>query len=139
MPRLDATSAGAGAGALGVLILVGLYLLPGIVASSRGAKNAGSVWVIDILLGWSLIGWVVALAMAFGETKADDTERLRRVMTLTAGPATPRSPGTTQTVPPVEASRSKFCTGCGAPAGSGTFCAECGAKLPTQPTRGPII
>lgn len=49
-----------------IIALVGLgaYLVPGIVASARHVPNQGSVWVVNILLGWTLIGWGVALAMA---------------------------------------------------------------------------
>lgn len=48
------------------LCLVTAWLLPTIVASSRGMPNVGSVAVIDVLLGWTVIGWIVALAMACG-------------------------------------------------------------------------
>jgi len=41
-----------------------LYFIPTIVAITRHVPNTGSVIVINLLLGWSLIGWVVALAMA---------------------------------------------------------------------------
>jgi hypothetical protein len=53
---------GTGAGLL--IVLIGLYLIPTVVAMVRHVPNAGSVAVINIFLGWSLIGWVVALAMA---------------------------------------------------------------------------
>ena len=41
-----------------------LYFIPAIIASARALPNQGSVWVINIFLGWTFIGWVVALAMA---------------------------------------------------------------------------
>lgn len=44
--------------------LIALYFVPTIVAFSREVVNAGSVLVINLFLGWTLIGWVVALAMA---------------------------------------------------------------------------
>jgi Superinfection immunity protein len=44
--------------------LVGLYFLPTIVAASRKVPNVGSIAVINVFLGWTLVGWVVALAMA---------------------------------------------------------------------------
>jgi len=60
------STGGAGAGVLivVVLILAILYFIPTIVATNRKVTNTGSVFVINLLLGWSLIGWVVALAMA---------------------------------------------------------------------------
>ena len=42
-----------------------LYLLPCLIGCARHAPDMGAVAVINILLGWTLIGWVVALAMAF--------------------------------------------------------------------------
>ena len=41
-----------------------LYFVPTIVAITRHVPNTGSVIVINLFLGWSLIGWIVALAMA---------------------------------------------------------------------------
>ena len=50
-----------------VLVIAGgiaAYLIPTIIAVMRKVPNVGSVAVINILLGWLMIGWVVALAMA---------------------------------------------------------------------------
>jgi hypothetical protein len=40
------------------------YFVPSWVALRRDVPHKGSVVVIDIFLGWTLAGWVVALAMA---------------------------------------------------------------------------
>jgi hypothetical protein len=56
-------SPGLGVGVIVVLAL-GCYFLPTIVATARKVPNVGSVFVINLFLGWTLIGWVVALAMA---------------------------------------------------------------------------
>lgn len=42
----------------------GVYLLPTLIGWARHVPNLGSVAVVNILLGWTLAGWVVALAMA---------------------------------------------------------------------------
>ena len=49
-----------------LVIILGFiaYIVPTIVALRRHVPNAGSVIVINMLLGWSIIGWAVALAMA---------------------------------------------------------------------------
>src|SRR5712692_10081460 len=60
----DAGSAAGGAGLFLFLVLGGLYFIPTIVAVIRKVPNIGSVIVINLLLGWTLVGWVVALAMA---------------------------------------------------------------------------
>jgi hypothetical protein len=57
--------ASAGGGLLvGFLLLACLYFLPTIIAVARSVPNTGSVAVINVFLGWTFIGWVVALAMA---------------------------------------------------------------------------
>jgi hypothetical protein len=59
---LGTVIADAGGGVL--LVVVALYFLPTIIAAARKVPSVGSVVVINVLLGWTLIGWVVALAMA---------------------------------------------------------------------------
>jgi hypothetical protein len=40
------------------------YWIPTAVAFFRAVPNKASVLVINLFLGWTIIGWVVALAMA---------------------------------------------------------------------------
>jgi hypothetical protein len=47
-------------------VLLAIYLIPTIVAVARGHHNMGTIIVLDLFLGWTLVGWVVALAMACG-------------------------------------------------------------------------
>jgi hypothetical protein len=49
---------------IGIWIILGLFFVPAIVASARGHHNSGSVFVLNFFLGWTLVGWVVALAIA---------------------------------------------------------------------------
>lgn len=56
--------------ALFVFVLV--YCLPGIIASLRKHHNRAAIWVTTILLGWTTLGWVIALiwsATATSEVK----------------------------------------------------------------------
>jgi hypothetical protein len=49
----------------GLLLLVlalALYFLPSIVGQKK--KNAGAIFALNLLLGWTLIGWVVAFVWA---------------------------------------------------------------------------
>lgn len=46
------------------IVLVIMYFVPTLVAFSRHVRNAGSVAVINVFLGWTVIGWIIALAMA---------------------------------------------------------------------------
>ncbi|MBY0421233.1 MAG: superinfection immunity protein [Parvularculaceae bacterium] len=54
------------AGFLLLVALIALYFLPIIVAASRGHPGRGGVFVLNLFLGWTLVGWVVALAWAAG-------------------------------------------------------------------------
>ncbi|WP_448062023.1 superinfection immunity protein [Cellulomonas hominis] len=40
------------------------YMLPWAIAATRGRSNQATIGVLNLLLGWSLIGWVVTLVMA---------------------------------------------------------------------------
>lgn len=69
------------------IILIGLvlmiYVLPCIVCSMRGATNGGTVFIVNLLFGWTLIGWVTALIIVcISQTKtsvAIEKETLRRL------------------------------------------------------------
>lgn len=51
--------------ALVLLILyVGGYMLPTIVGAARQRHNLLAIAALNLLLGWTLIGWVVALVWA---------------------------------------------------------------------------
>ncbi len=63
------TTAGIVAQVVILALVCGLYFLPTIVAASRHVTNVGSVAVINLFLGWTFIGWVVALAMAARSAK----------------------------------------------------------------------
>lgn len=47
-----------------VVTAFAIYFMPTIVAVQRGVRNQGSVMILNLFLGWTLVGWVVALAMA---------------------------------------------------------------------------
>jgi hypothetical protein len=59
------------------LVLLLVYFVPTIVAWGRHRMTA-SVFVVNLFLGWTLIAWVVALAMAVSGTRRDDAERAYR-------------------------------------------------------------
>ena len=47
-----------------LVVVVLLYFLPTIIASKRRVPNQGTVFVVNFFLGWTFIGWIVALAQA---------------------------------------------------------------------------
>ena len=51
--------------AVGVLVLgLGLYLLPSVVAFQRRKQNAAAILVLNPFLGWTVLGWLGALVWA---------------------------------------------------------------------------
>lgn len=41
-----------------------IYLLPALVAGCRGHQNRIAIGALNILLGWTFVGWVIALVWA---------------------------------------------------------------------------
>lgn len=60
------------ADAVSVVLVLLVYLVPSFVAYWRMPPNVYSVIAINVLLGWTLIGWVVALAMALRDVPEYD-------------------------------------------------------------------
>ena len=46
------------------LIILLLYMAPSFVAGLRHHKNTNAITVLNLLTGWTLIGWVAALVWA---------------------------------------------------------------------------
>ena len=49
---------------IGFAVAVAFYFAPAIIAGSRGKKNTGAIMAMNFFLGWTLIGWVMALVWA---------------------------------------------------------------------------
>jgi len=47
------------------IIVAIFYFIPAMIAYHRRHKNAGAITALNLFLGWSLIGWVVAIVWAF--------------------------------------------------------------------------
>jgi hypothetical protein len=64
----SAIEAAAQSGALqagsGLLVLLTAYFLPAIAAGIRRHHNSGAIFAANLLLGWTMLGWVVALIWA---------------------------------------------------------------------------
>ncbi|MGH9480915.1 MAG: superinfection immunity protein [Terriglobales bacterium] len=87
---------------LTLLVLVLLYFLPAILA--RNKQNFLGVFLVNFLLGWTVIGWVAALVWALSE---------------------PERPYVIIPAPSAPAAATKFCCACGVPTAS-RYCPHCG-------------
>ena len=47
-----------------VVLALGLYLLPAMVAAGRKHRSGTAITALNILLGWTFVGWVAALVWA---------------------------------------------------------------------------
>lgn len=73
--------------ALALIVLL-LYFLPTYVALRRKLPNKGAVIVINLFFGWTFLGWVIALAMAYGRNK----EPVQQIMYMQQPPTNPDQP-----------------------------------------------
>lgn len=53
-----------------------IYLLPSIIAVIRGHHRTGAIILLNIFLGWTAVGWVVALLWSLlAESTTEKVER----------------------------------------------------------------
>lgn len=65
----DSSSSAATSGGLLLILLLGLYFLPTIVGSRH--HNVGAIFVLNLFLGWTFLGWVIALVWACTKSASD--------------------------------------------------------------------
>jgi hypothetical protein len=54
-------------GIMAFLLIAGIgaaYFAPAIVANRRKRPNAGAIFAVNLLLGWTVLGWVLSLVWA---------------------------------------------------------------------------
>jgi len=58
-------------GILGIILMIvclvagaGVYFIPTFVALARRQRNILSIFILNLLLGWSIVGWVISLVWA---------------------------------------------------------------------------
>ena len=91
------------------LILTALYFLPSIIGKDK--RDAVGIFLVNLFLGWTLIGWVVAFLWACASDRPTAV-----VQYAPAG------------LPVIGAAR--FCSHCGTPAVHVVqYCHSCGARV----------
>jgi hypothetical protein len=58
---------------LPVTMVLGLYLFPSLVAISRRHHQRAAIVALNLLLGWTLVGWVISLVWALTATPGATT------------------------------------------------------------------
>ena len=51
-------------GLLGLTALVVIYLLPSLIAYYKEAKYTSIIMFLNILFGWTILGWIVPMILA---------------------------------------------------------------------------
>lgn len=64
------------------IALLVLYFLPTLLAALRRSKRGWGVMVINVFLGWTFIGWVVALAWAVSSDRQERPTKPHRSFRL---------------------------------------------------------
>ena len=92
------------------LLAIVPYFIPSIIAISRKHQGVAGIIVLNLLLGWTLIGWVGALIWSLSAPKPATHVHIHN-------PPSPSFPG-------------RFCTKCGARmSATDSFCGKCGTRL----------
>ncbi len=52
-----------------VLIALAIYFIPTFVANSKKKDNTTAIFLLNLFLGWTFVGWVIALVWAATEDK----------------------------------------------------------------------
>ena len=85
-----------------------VYFVPTIIAAVRRVKNILGIVLLNVLAGWTFVGWIIALVWSIVDQK--------HISTVT-------------NIPSVTMER--FCLKCGARVSTGDkYCSKCGTELP---------
>jgi hypothetical protein len=98
-----------------------LYFLPAYLA--RNHANFTGILLLNLLAGWTFIGWIIALVWALSSQRQGQPA----VQTVAQTAAQPAAGSASQPT----ASPGFYCTACGKACVSGAmFCSSCGAAQP---------
>ena len=61
-----------------LLALAALYFVPSVIAMINWHYHRGAIILLNILAGWTLVGWVAAYVWAFHRPLRQASERTRR-------------------------------------------------------------
>lgn len=112
-----------------VFVSIGVYFIPSIIGFARHKTNAVAILALNFFLGWSLIGWVIALVWAL----ANEGPPQQVVVYHQAGPP-PAAPAQQPAPTAQNATRGLVnCPGCGtAIHESASACFKCGRQIQTN-------
>ena len=110
-------------GFLFLALCAALYFLPSILGAQK--RNAIAIFVLNLFLGWTLVGWVVALVWALSETGPTVFQPVPQPV-----PQPYPQPAPHPQPPPQPAPQSPtgYCSKCGTALHAGNkYCPSCGS------------
>jgi hypothetical protein len=129
---------------IGLLAIVGitLHFWPTVTAIRRRHPARGGVILLNVLAGWTVIGWVVAFVWSYSQgtsprerrkqRRRDESGAARKWSAVAA--ELPRVPMRGSTLVAGHAPPMAHCARCGRATVAGdAFCAGCGAAIATAP------
>ncbi len=68
----------------GLLCIAGifLYFLPGLIAGKRKHKYSTLITILNIFIGWTVLGWLALLVWAFMDNNSKTTSSIDDLKTL---------------------------------------------------------
>jgi hypothetical protein len=68
------TGGGIPKGFVMVIACFGVYILPSMLAWKRGSSRRWKITAINLLLGWTVIGWIVSMVLTYAYEPPPDGE-----------------------------------------------------------------
>lgn len=90
-------------------VLLVCYFIPAIIAVSRGHKDVVGIIALNILLGWTVLGWIVAFVWSVSDAKGRDASQTVVVHTAQHNVAAHAAP--TPAAPPTHDADTAFWDG----------------------------
>jgi len=64
-----------------MVVLVSVYILPALIGYHRHHRNGNAIMALNLLAGWTVVGWIIALVWSLTDNVAAktgvDTDRRR--------------------------------------------------------------
>jgi|SRR5438132_13592811 len=99
-------------GLLVIVVSIGIYFIPYILARQNKKQNAEAIGALNFFLGWTLVGWVVALVWAMSKDVSAPQPSPPVIMNASVPPPAPsiqkKCPDCAETVL-IEAKKCRFC------------------------------
>jgi hypothetical protein len=51
-----------------------VYFLPAFIAAQRHHHNGGAIFMLNLLAGWTVIGWIIAMVWASTQVRRMDAQ-----------------------------------------------------------------